>query len=60
MYCIINKCMNFQVTNKISFSKTVRMMDEAISINPSFVKKINCEDDGITIGQGSSKSSYPV
>lgn len=36
------------------------MMDEAISINPSFVKKINCEDDGITIGQGSSKSSYPV
>lgn len=32
------------------------MMDEDILINPTFVKKISCEDDGLSIGQGSSKS----
>lgn len=31
-------------------------MDEAISINPLFVKKISNEEDGLTLGQGSSKS----
>lgn len=46
----------FQVTNKISFSSTVRMMDEAISVNPTFVKKISSEEDGLSIGQGPSKS----
>jgi len=48
--------MIFQVTNKISFSSTVRMMDEAILINPLFVKKTNSEDDGLSLGQSSSKS----
>lgn len=32
------------------------MMDEAISVNPSFVKKTSSEDDGLSLGQGSSKS----
>jgi COP9 signalosome complex subunit 3 len=45
-----------EVTNKISFSKTIQMMDEAITINPTFVKKTSCEDDGLSLGQGSSKS----
>lgn len=32
-------------------------MDEAILVNPSFVKKTNVEDDGLSLlGQGSSKS----
>lgn len=48
MYCIpvynIIKMMIFQVTNKISFSSTVRMMDEAITINPTFVKKTNTDE----------------
>lgn len=48
--------MIFQVTNKISFSSTVRMMDEAILINPLFVKKTSSEDDGLSLGQSSSKS----
>lgn len=48
--------MVFQVTSKISFSSTVRMMDEAISTNPLFVKKTSSEDDGLSLGgQGSSK-----
>lgn len=45
-----------QVTNKIEFSKTVQVMDEAISLNPSFIKKTSSEDDGLSLGQGSSKS----
>lgn len=32
------------------------MMDEAILINPSFVKKTSSEDDGLSLGQSSSKS----
>lgn len=40
----------------MEFSKTVQIMDEAISINPLFVKKTNSEDDGLTLGQGSSKN----
>jgi len=32
------------------------MMDEAISINPSFVKKTSLEEDGLSLGQGSSKN----
>lgn len=31
-------------------------MDEAISINPTFVKKTTSEEDGLSLGQGSSKS----
>uniref|UniRef100_A0A2S2QND7 COP9 signalosome complex subunit 3 n=1 Tax=Sipha flava TaxID=143950 RepID=A0A2S2QND7_9HEMI len=45
-----------EITSKISFSSTVRMMDEDILVNPTFVKKISSEDDGLSIGQGSSKS----
>ncbi|XP_026823448.1 COP9 signalosome complex subunit 3 [Rhopalosiphum maidis] len=45
-----------EVTNKISFSSTVQMMDEAILINPAFVKKTSSEDDGLSLGQSSSKS----
>jgi len=32
------------------------MMDEAILMNPSFVKKTNSEDDGLSLGHSSSKS----
>lgn len=45
-----------EVINKISFSKTIRRMDEAISINPMFVKKTSLEDDRLSLGQSSSKS----
>lgn len=31
-------------------------MDEAILLNPSFIKKTSSEDDGLSLGQGSSKS----
>lgn len=48
--------MIFQITSKIAFSSTVRMMDEAISINPTFVKKTNSEDDGLSLGQSTSKN----
>jgi len=34
----------------------VQIMDETISINPSFVKKISNEEEGLSLGQGSSKS----
>lgn len=44
------------MTNKIEFSKTIRVMDEAIILNPLFVKKTSSEDDGLSLGQGSSKS----
>lgn len=53
---VILYCCNFQITSKMEFSKTVQIMDEAISINPLFVKKTNSEDDGLTLGQGSSKN----
>lgn len=55
VYCVIQVVI-LQVTNKIEFSKTVQVMDEAISLNPSFIKKTSSEDDGLSLGQGSSKS----